>query len=225
MRKRPCPWSEGHAPQIKCHVSEKDITKRSSSAMEAVYNKTLAKLFNGAKNASNNNLLEQPRSVVEHPDQILEYQQQGQTSTEKETTHDDSPIEIDRIFLPSAKLRSPPTTPNSTQRVPLIFHAPFSNTQKETQAAPVCVSCVRFSSTAAALNPLIVASSQPCSSCFGSTCQLCLNPCRGCSTLVCGNCSIDVESVSGHKAEMFIVCLGCRDRFDTDSSGCTMDTA
>ena len=28
MRKRACPWSEGHAPQVKCHVSERDITKR-----------------------------------------------------------------------------------------------------------------------------------------------------------------------------------------------------
>ena len=101
----------------------------------------------------------------------------------------------------------------------LLFGSTILNAQVSQQGQPVCVSCVRFSSTAAALNPAIVASSQPCSSCSGSTCQLCLKPCRGCSSLMCGNCSIDIESFSGYRAEMFIVCLGCRDRFETDSSG------
>ena len=148
-----------------------------------------------------------------------------ETSAEKIAAQDDSPIEIDPICFSSARSPSPTATKGSTLPAHPSFYTPFSNAQKATQSAPVCVSCVRFSSTAAALNPAIVASSQPCSSCFGSTCQLCLNPCRGCSSLMCGNCSIDVESVSGYKAEMFIVCLGCRDRFDADSSGCTMDIA
>ena len=112
---------------------------------------------------------------------------------------------------------------NSTSPSTNIFHINFSASKKIKQTAPVCVSCVRFSSTAAALNPAIGASCQSCTSCLGSTCQLCLNSCKGCSSAVCGNCSIDVEAVNGYKAEMFIVCLGCRDRYDNDQSGCTMD--
>ena len=114
---------------------------------------------------------------------------------------------------------------NSTSDVHDIFRINFSGAQKFIQPSPVCVSCVRFSSTAAALNPSVVASCQTCSSCSGSTCRACLNHCKGCSSAVCGNCSIDVESVSGNIAEMFIVCLGCRDRYDTDSNCCTMETS
>ena len=44
---------------------------RSSVAMEAVYNKTLTKLFNGAKNVRNNNLQQQSNCVVANPDQLL----------------------------------------------------------------------------------------------------------------------------------------------------------
>ena len=113
------------------------------------------------------------------------------------------------------------TQSNTEAKVPPIFHIDFSTCQKQTKAAPLCVSCVRFSSTACALNPGVVASCQPCSSCFGMTCQLCLSSCRGCCNAVCGNCSIDIEAVNGHKAEMFIACLGCRDRFEHDN--CDMD--
>ena len=49
------------------------ITFRSSAAMEDVYNKTLTKLFNGAKNATNNNLLEQPKSLLKDPGHKLGY--------------------------------------------------------------------------------------------------------------------------------------------------------
>ena len=49
------------------------ITFRSSAAMEDVYNKTLTKLYNGAKNASNNNLFDQPKSVAEEPGYKLGY--------------------------------------------------------------------------------------------------------------------------------------------------------
>ena len=105
-----------------------------------------------------------------------------------------------------------------------MFAATFSNSQQmyHQPGQPVCVSCVRFSSTAAVLNPAIAATSQPCSSCSGLTCQICLQSCRGCSTLVCGNCSVDIESVNGYRAEMFVACLGCRDRFE-DSGDCSMD--
>ena len=113
---------------------------------------------------------------------------------------------------------------NSTSQVHDIFQINFSGAQKIIQPSPVCVSCVRFSSTAAALNPSVVASCQTCTSCSGSTCSACLSHCKGCYSAVCGNCSIDVESVSGNIAEMFIVCLGCRDRYDADSSGSTMET-
>ena len=102
-----------------------------------------------------------------------------------------------------------------------IFNIDFSAAQNMNRTEPICVSCVRFSSTAGALNPSVIASRQPCSSCLGSTCQVCLNQCKGCSSAVCGNCSIDIESVNGYKAEMFIVCLGCRDRYDSTSC---MDT-
>lgn len=224
MRKRSFPWSEGNGPQLKYHVSEKEVTNRSSEAMAAVYNKTLTKLFNGAKNASNNNLQQQSASILEDLQQLSKNRQQRPTFTGKEATHiNELTIEVNPIKLQSTQLNSLSTTTSSEPRETSIFQIAFANAQKTSQATPVCVSCVRFSSTAAALNPSIVASSQPCSSCSGLTCQICLNPCRGCSTLVCGNCSIDVESVSGYKAEMFIVCLGCRDRFDTESSGYTMD--
>ena len=105
-----------------------------------------------------------------------------------------------------------------------IFNINFSGGQKLTKPSPVCVSCVRFSSTSVALNPMVVAFSQTCSSCSGSTCSACLNHCKGCSSAVCGNCSIDIESVSGNIAEMFIVCLGCRDRYDTALNSFTMET-
>lgn len=219
MRKRPCPWLENHEPQLKCHVSEKDITKRSSVAMDAVYNKTLTKLFNGAKNASNNNLSQSTNSVIKEPDNSLQYSHEILNTTENDRPDKVSSDGIDPIILPKA----PGPKSNAASKFPTIFHTEFSTNQKTNHAAPVCVSCVRFSSTAAALNPAIVTSCQLCSSCLGSTCQLCINPCKGCNSIICGNCSIDIESVNGYKAEMFIVCLGCRDRFDTESN-CTMDT-
>ena len=42
--------------------------------MEAVYNKTLTKLFNGAKNASNNNLQGVENSVIKIPQRNDRYQ-------------------------------------------------------------------------------------------------------------------------------------------------------
>ena len=98
-----------------------------------------------------------------------------------------------------------------------FFNIDFSHTRNIEKTAPICVSCIRFSSTAGALNPSILASRQPCSSCTGLTCQLCLNQCKGCASAVCGNCCIDIEAVNGHNAEMFIVCLGCRDCYDSTS--------
>ena len=160
--------------------------------MEAVYNKTLSKLFNGARNASNNNLKVQ-----------------------------------ENTFIKTYELEKSELNPSSAQsnsmdsKTPDIFNINFSAARNIDKTSTICVSCVRFSSTARALNPAIIASSRPCSSCNGSTCQLCLNQCKGCSIAVCGNCSIDIESVNGYKAEMFIVCLGCRDRYD--STDC-MDT-
>lgn len=220
MRKRSCPWSDGHEPQIKCHVSGKDITNRSSAAMEDVYNKTLTKLFNGAKNATNNNLLEQPKSVLKDPGHKLgylpqEHNQNDCSGSQPGTTNG---------MIYNSLAKSSALNTNSTSQVHDIFQINFSGAQKITQPSPVCVSCVRFSSTAAALNPSVVASCQTCTSCSGSTCSACLSHCKGCYSAVCGNCSIDVESVSGNIAEMFIVCLGCRDRYDTDSSGSTMET-
>ena len=44
--------------------------------MEDVYNKTLTKLFDGAKNAINNNLLDQPKSVLKEPEFKLGHLQQ-----------------------------------------------------------------------------------------------------------------------------------------------------
>ena len=41
---------------VKNHVSDKDMDKKSEVRMESVYQKTLLKLRNGARNASNNNM-------------------------------------------------------------------------------------------------------------------------------------------------------------------------
>ena len=41
--------------------------------MEDVYNKTLTKLFNGAKNATNNNLIGQPKGLLNDPEQQSGY--------------------------------------------------------------------------------------------------------------------------------------------------------
>ena len=109
------------------------------------------------------------------------------------------------------------TSNDDNSRSSAFFNIDFSHARNIEKTAPICVSCIRFSSTAGALNPSILASRQPCSSCTGLTCQLCLNQCKGCSSAVCGNCSIDIEAVNGHKAEMFIVCLGCRDCYDSTS--------
>ena len=54
-RKRDCPWAEQTGNLLKTHISDKDIDSRNDNKMQSVYTKTLAKLFNGAKNASNNN--------------------------------------------------------------------------------------------------------------------------------------------------------------------------
>ena len=110
---------------------------------------------------------------------------------------------------------------NHELRSSAVFNIDFSSNRNIDKTTPICVSCVRFSSTAGAMNPSVLASRQQCSSCLGLTCQLCLNHCKGCSSVVCGNCSIDIESVNGYIAEMYIVCLGCRDRYDSTSC---MDT-
>ena len=51
--KRPCPWEVEHQPMLKMHHSEKDETVK-TGAMETVYSKTLAMLFNGANKKNNN---------------------------------------------------------------------------------------------------------------------------------------------------------------------------
>ncbi len=55
--KRRCPWaSDADGRFVKNHHSDKDAEKKSASAMQAVYTKTLNLLFGGAKqNGPNNN--------------------------------------------------------------------------------------------------------------------------------------------------------------------------
>ena len=177
--------------------------------MEAVYNKTLTKLFNGAKNVRNNNLQLAENTLVVNPKakDVLNEQQYFEKSL--------SAAQKKTMFHKSY------TSNDTESKSSDFFNIDFSHARNIDKTAPMCVSCIRFSSTAAALNPSILASRQPCSSCTGLTCQLCLNQCKGCSSAVCGNCSIDIEAVNGHKAEMFIVCLGCRDCYDSTSC---MDT-
>ena len=212
--------------------------------MEEVYNKTLTKLFNGAKNACNNNLQDVGNAAVKLPERKDRCQEirygaycQGcdrgglnsqihcrncclfhyrENSMEQHNENkSSSELQKQKMFFKPISSNNPDSNSSA------IFNIDFSAAQNMNRTEPICVSCVRFSSTAGALNPSVIASRQPCSSCLGSTCQVCLNQCKGCSSAVCGNCSIDIESVNGYKAEMFIVCLGCRDRYDSTSC---MDT-
>ncbi len=50
MTKRPRPWgdNEDHSRLRKSHLSQKDVEKKSESAMASVYAKTLGKLFQGS---------------------------------------------------------------------------------------------------------------------------------------------------------------------------------
>lgn len=55
MVKRSCPWAEDYHPKLKTHVSDKDLISQRPDQMQTIYQKTLNKLFNGVKNAANNN--------------------------------------------------------------------------------------------------------------------------------------------------------------------------
>jgi len=56
-RKRPDDeFANSNSALVKNHVSDKDMDKKSEVRMESVYQKTLLKLRNGARNASNNNM-------------------------------------------------------------------------------------------------------------------------------------------------------------------------
>merc|ERR1711962_219170 len=56
-RKRPDDeFASSNSSLVKNHVSDKDMDKKSEVRMESVYQKTLLKLRNGARNASNNNM-------------------------------------------------------------------------------------------------------------------------------------------------------------------------
>ena len=56
-RKRPDDeFASSNSTLVKNHVSDKDMDKKSEVRMESVYQKTLLKLRNGARNASNNNM-------------------------------------------------------------------------------------------------------------------------------------------------------------------------
>ena len=56
-RKRPDDeFASSNSTMVKNHVSDKDMDKKSEVRMESVYQKTLLKLRNGARNASNNNM-------------------------------------------------------------------------------------------------------------------------------------------------------------------------
>merc|ERR1712223_668489 len=111
----------------------------------------------GQKNASNNNLKVQEKTVIE--------------------THELEKSRVNQSSVHSSSMDS---------KSPDIFNINFSAARNIDKTSTICVSCVRFSSTARALNPAITATSRPCSSCNGSTCQLCLNQCKGCSSAVCG---------------------------------------
>ena len=54
--KRRCPWSDDHRQLLKHHISEKEQNLKSEERMDLVYSKTMQKLYNGAKNALNNNM-------------------------------------------------------------------------------------------------------------------------------------------------------------------------
>jgi len=217
MPKRLCPWANDNGPYTKCHVSGKDLDTRSHVAMEAVYNKTLSKLFNGAKNVRNNNL-QLPENTPVINQKSKDVLNDTREKLNEQQLHFEKTLSTAHKQTNFHKLC---TSNDDNSRSIAFFNIDFSHARNIEKTAPICVSCIRFSSTAGALNPSILASRQPCSSCTGLTCQLCLNQCKGCSSAVCGNCSIDIEAVNGHKAEMFIVCLGCRDCYDSTSC---MDT-
>ena len=54
--KRKRQLSEETGGLVKNHISDRDMDKKSEVKMESVYEKTLLKLRNGARNASNNNM-------------------------------------------------------------------------------------------------------------------------------------------------------------------------
>ena len=61
MTKRPRPWGDNdddHSRLRKSHLSQKDLEKRSESAMVSVHTKTLDKLFQGVKKLNEKSTIE-----------------------------------------------------------------------------------------------------------------------------------------------------------------------